>query len=364
MRRKLVVVLFCFALAAGSVFAAPKILRVLTHSSFAATKELIKAFQKANDVTVEFSAGGDAGETLNKAILSKGTPLADVLYGVDNTFMGRALGADIFEPYDSPVLAEIPADLQLDVSHRLLPVDFGFISLNYDSAWFKQKNIRLPRTLEDLARPLYRGLLVVENPATSSPGLAFFLATISRFGENAQTTAPRENAQTAAAGGAYTWETYWNDLKKNDVLTVNGWEEAYYNEFSAQGKGKRPLVVSYSTSPAYEVYAAADPKPAEPPTGNIMPDAGAFRQVEFVGILKGTREEALARKFVDFMLSPVFQADIPLQMWVYPSRRGVPLPDIFHRLAPVPAKPAIMDAAAIDANRSSWIQRWTQIVLH
>jgi thiamine transport system substrate-binding protein len=188
----------------------------------------------------------------------------------------------------------------------------------------------------------------VENPATSSPGLAFLLATISKFGEK----------------GAYTWESYWNDLKKNDVLAVNGWEEAYYNEFSAQGKGKRPLVVSYSTSPAYEVYAAAEPKPAEPPTGNVMPDAGTFRQVEFVGILKGTREEVLARKFVDFMLSPVFQADIPLQMWVYPSRRGVPLPDIFRRLAPLPEKPATIDAAVIDLKRSSWIQSWTQIVLH
>jgi thiamine transport system substrate-binding protein len=356
MRRTRCVAILCMALVTSLAFAAPKVLRVLTHSSFAASKGLIEDFQKANDVVIQFSAGGDAGETLNKAILSKGSPLADVLYGVDNTFMGRALEADIFAPYDSPALAEIPKELQLDVSHRLLPVDFGFVSLNYDSAWFKQKNIPLPRTLEDLARPLYRGLLVVENPATSSPGLAFFLATISRFGENARNTAPQ--------GGTYTWETYWNDLKKNDVLAVNGWEEAYYNEFSAQGKGKRPLVVSYSTSPAYEVYAAADPKPAEPPTGNIMPAAGTFRQVEFVGILKGAREEVLARKFVDFMLSPVFQADIPLQMWVYPSRRGVTLPDIFQRLAPLPEKPATIDAAIIDQKRSSWIQGWTQIVLH
>jgi thiamine transport system substrate-binding protein len=348
MRRNFFAAILCMALVPLSTFAAPKVLRVLTHSSFAATKALIEAFQKANNVVIQFSAGGDAGETLNKAILSRGNPLADVLYGVDNTFMGRALESDIFEQYESPALADIPADLQLDASHRLLPVDFGFVSLNYDRNYFKQKNLPLPRTLEDLVRPLYRSLLVVENPATSSPGLAFFLATIGRFGEK----------------GAYTWESYWNDLKKNDVLAVNGWEEAYYNEFSAQGKGKRPLVVSYSTSPAYEVYAAAEPKPAEPPTGNIMPDGGTFRQVEFVGILKGAREEALARKFVDFMLSPVFQADIPLQMWVYPSRRRVPLPDIFLQLAPIPENPAVIDVAAIDAKRSSWIQSWTQLVLH
>jgi thiamine transport system substrate-binding protein len=348
MQKKLFAAAFCMVLIPLFAFAAPKTLRVLTHSSFAATKELIEAFQKANDVIIQFSAGGDAGETLNKAILSKGNPLADVLYGVDNTFMGRALDADIFEPYESPALADIPADLQLDSSHRLLPVDVGFITLNYDRAYFRKKNLPLPRTLEDLTRPLYRSLLVVENPATSSPGLAFLLATIGKFGEK----------------GAYTWESFWRALKQNDVLAVNGWEEAYYNEFSAQGKGKRPLVVSYSTSPAYEVYAAAEPKPAEPPTGNIMPDGGSFRQVEFVGILKGAREEALARKFVDFMLSPVFQADVPLQMWVYPSRRGVTLPDIIQRLAPIPERPAVIDASAINAKRSAWIQSWTQLVLH
>jgi thiamine transport system substrate-binding protein len=348
MSRKLLVILLCAAIAPIASFAAPKILRVLTHSSFAASKTVIDAFQDANNVIIQFSSGGDAGETLSKAILSKGNPLADVLYGVDNTFMGRALASDILEPYDSPALAEIPMDLQLDRTHRLLPVDFGFIALNYDRKYFRERNLAVPRTLEDLTRPPYRSLLVVENPATSSPGLAFLLSTISRFGQ----------------GGTYTWESFWKDLKANDVLAVNGWEEAYYNEFSAQGKGRRPLVVSYATSPAYEVFAAAEPKPAEPPTGNILPEGGTFRQVEFVGILKGSREVALARKFIDFMLSATFQADIPLQMWVYPSHPLAPLPDLFRRLAPIPTKPAVMDVATIDAKRSEWIQRWTQLVLH
>jgi thiamine transport system substrate-binding protein len=152
-------------------------------------------------------------------------------------------------------------------------------------------------------------------------------------------------------------------LKQNDVLVVNGWDDAYFNEFSASGKGKRPIVVSYGTSPAYEMYAA-DPKPSEPRTGNIMGDGTSFRQVEFVGILKGTKQPDLARKFVDFMLGATFQADIPLQMWVYPARRSAPLPDIFLRLAPAPTRPSIMSPAAIDAGRDTWIQRWTQIVLH
>ncbi len=328
-------------------FAAPIVLRVLTHSSFAATPSVLAAFEAANGVTLQFSAGGDGGETLTKAILSKGSPLADVLYGVDNTFLGRALDADILVPYASPALANIPADLQVDPTHRMLPVDYGYIAPNYDKKYFADKGLPVPKTLEDLAAPSAKGLFIMENPATSTPGLAFLLATIAHFGGASSTG----------------WQSYWAALRKNDVLVVNGWEEAYYNEFSAEGKGKRPIVVSYATSPAYELNAAADPKPSEPPTGNILPEGASFRQIEFVGILKGAREPDLAKKFVDFMLSETFQADIPMQMWVYPTNSHAAIPDLFRTFAPVPAMPASIDPAVIDKNRDSWIKEWTQIVL-
>jgi thiamine transport system substrate-binding protein len=347
MHRKIILGLLCAATLSLPAAAAPKILRVLTHASFAATPAVIEAFEKANDVRIQFSTGGDAGETLNKAILAKGNPLADVLYGVDNTFMGRALRADIFEPYESPALSSVPAHLQLDATHRLLPVDFGYVTLNYDRNYFDRKSLSVPHTLEDLTREPYRGLLVVENPATSSPGLAFLLATIARFGET----------------GRYTWENFWNDLKTNDVLVVNGWDDAYYNEFSAGGKGRHPIVVSYATSPAYEVFAAAEPKPSVPPTGNLMADGASFLQIEFVGVLKGAKEPALARRFIDFMLSTTFQEDIPLQMWVYPSNSRASIPGLFTQLAPLPARPTLIDPTAIDAKRDVWIRKWTQIVL-
>jgi thiamine transport system substrate-binding protein len=326
---------------------APRVLRVLTHSSFAATKEVIQAFESANNATIQFIQGGDAGETLNKAILAKGNPLADVIYGVDNTFLGRALAADILEPYASPALADIPADLRLDATNRLLPADVGYVCLNYDRAYFAQKGLALPRQLGDLTRPEYRGLLVVENAATSSPGLAFLIATISGFGET----------------GTYTWQSFWQDLRKNDVLVVNGWNEAYYNEFSAGGKGKRPLVVSYASSPAAEFVFAADPKPSEPPTGNILAPGASFRQVEFVGILKGAREPELARKFVDFVLGKTFQDDVPLQMFMYPANAKATLPEVFTHFTPVPDQPARVDSSTIDQKRDDWIARWTQIVL-
>jgi thiamine transport system substrate-binding protein len=334
-------------LATFSAEAAPRLLRVLTHSSFAVSPEIIAAFEKANDVKLQFSSGGDAGETLNKAILTKGNPLADVIFGVDNTFLGRALAADILEPMDSAAIASIPLDLRLDPSRRLVPIDYGYVTLNYDRSYFKEKGLALPATLEDLTKPAYRGLLVVENPATSSPGLAFLIATIAWFGET----------------GARPWESYWKDLRGNDVLAVNGWDDAYYNEFSASGKGKRPIVVSYATSPAAELWFAADPKPAEPPTANLLAEGASFRQVEFAGVLKGAREPELARRFVAFMLSPRFQADIPLQMWVYPSDPGAPLPEVFTRFAPIPPRPALVDPLFIDARRDDWIQRWTRIVL-
>jgi thiamine transport system substrate-binding protein len=327
--------------------AAVRVLRVLTHSSFSATKGLIAEFEKENSAEVRFTAGGDAGETLNKAILAGARPLADVIFGVDNTFMSRALAAGILEPWDSPLLAQVPADLQLDPSRRLLPVDVGQVCLNYDRAFFERKGLAVPRTLEDLLRPEYKGLLVVENPATSSPGLAFLLATVARLGEK----------------GPAGWESWWAGLRANDVLVVNGWSEAYYDEFSGAGKGTRPLVVSYSTSPAAEVFFASEPKPAQPPTGVVMAPGSAFRQVEFVGVLRGARERDLARKFVDFMLSRRFQEDIPLQMFVYPANRTASLPDLFSRFAPVPPEPSVMDPALIEAKREEWILRWTRLVL-
>jgi thiamine transport system substrate-binding protein len=266
---------------------------------------------------------------------------------VDNTFLSRALKADIFEPYASPALAGIPGELKLDGSNRLLPVNFGYVTLNYDKAYFASKSLPLPAKLRDLADPAYNGLLVVENPATSSPGLAFLLTTIAVFGEE----------------GAYTYLDFWRVLRANDVLVTEGWEDAYYGQFSGgSGQGDHPLVVSYATSPAAEVYFA-DPKPAESPTGNVAPAGSSFRQVEFVGKLKGAKNPDLAQQWIDFMLGGTFQSDIPLQMWVYPARTATPLPEVFTQYAQAPAEPAQISPERIDAGRDAWLKAWTDAVL-
>jgi thiamine transport system substrate-binding protein len=323
----------------------PVTLTVMTHDSFAASESVIAAFEQANNVKVTFLKSGDAGAALNKAILTQDTPLADVFYGVDNNLLSRALDAGIYEPYDSPLLAQIPAEFQLDPQHRTLPADYGDVCINYDKAYFADHSLPVPTTLEDLTRPEYKDLLVVENPATSSPGLAFLMTTIAQFGQDG-------------------YLNYWKSLRDNGVVVVDGWETAYYTNFSgSSGRGPQPMVISYASSPAAEVVFANPPVDTAP-TASILGPGTCWRQIEFVGILKGTKHLALAQKFVDFMLSQQFQNDMPLQMFVYPVNRQATLPPEFVQWAQVATQPATLDPALIDANRDKWIAAWTDTVLH
>jgi thiamine transport system substrate-binding protein len=322
--------------------AGPRSLTVMTHDSFAVSDAVLQAFETQNNVMVQFLKAGDAGSALNKAILAKDHPLADVFYGVDNTFLSRALKEGIYEQYVSPLLSDIPEQFKLDAENRALPVDYGDVCVNYDKAYFTVKNLAPPQNLDDLRNPKYKGLLVVENPATSSPGLAFLLATIARYGQPG-------------------YLDYWKDLMANDVLVVNDWETAYNNEFSRAG-GTRPLVLSYSSSPPFEVIGSDKPL-SEPPTGVVTGDGSCFRQIEYVGILKGTKNRDLAEKWVDFMLSPAFQEDVPLQMYVFPVNVNAKLADVFVKYLVIPDKTADIKPAEIAQNREQWLKEWTDTVL-
>jgi thiamine transport system substrate-binding protein len=294
-------------------------LTVMTHDSFAVSAELVARFEEENQAKVTFIKGGDAGAALNRLILTSlaGAPEADVFYGLDNTFLSRALDNALFEAYAAPALGRIPDAFKLDPGNRALPIDYGDVCINYDKAWFASKGLPLPQSLEDLTNPRYKGLLVVENPATSSPGLSFFLASVAAFGE---------------AG----WQEWWKALKENGVVVVSDWESAYYTNFSgSSGRGSQPLVVSYASSPAAELIYAETPL-EEPPTGSIVADGTCWRQIEFAGILKGTPNRQLAEKFIDFLLSKAFQEDMPLQMFVYPVLPDAVLPADFARASAVP----------------------------
>ena len=315
---------------------------VMTHDSFNASEDVLARFTDETGIEVEILRAGDAGAALNQAILTRDNPEADVFFGVDNTFLSRAVDAELFVPYESPALAAIDQQFVLDDEHLVTPVDYGDVCVNYDREYFSAQGIAPPATIDDLVRPEYRDLLVVQNPATSSPGLAFMLATVDRF-------------------GADEFLDYWAELRDNGVLVADGWEDAYYGQFSGgSGEGSRPLVVSYASSPPAEVLGL-DPPPPEAPTAVV--DDGCFRQIEFAGILAGAANEDGARQFVDFLLSPEFQADMPLNMFVFPVRPDAELPEVFVNHAVLPADPVTVDPEEIGANRDDWIEEWTDTVL-
>ncbi|MBN2086097.1 MAG: thiamine ABC transporter substrate-binding protein [Anaerolineales bacterium] len=316
----------------------------MTHDSFAVSESVLQQFEQAAGAKVIVLESGDTGAALNKAILTKAAPLADVFYGVDNTFLSRALEEGIFEPYSSPLAESISADFRLDPENRALPVDFGDVCINYDREWFSSQMLAVPQALEDLTLPEYEGLLAVENPYTSSPGLAFLLATVAHFGPEG-------------------FADFWKSLKANRAAVVDGWETAYYTNFSASsGKGPQPMVVSYASSPAFE-FIYADPPRDEPPTASLTGPGMCFRQIEFAGILAGTPNRALAEKLVDFLLSVPFQEDIPLQMAVYPVNPQAALPEAFLRFAPLPETPAVLAPDEIRAHREEWMEAWKEIML-
>ena len=316
---------------------------LVTHDSFAVSKPVRRAFRRETGLTLRILQTGDAGEALNRALLTAGNPEGDVFFGLDNNLLSRALGADLFEPYESPQLDDVAREFVLDDEHRVTPVDHGEVCLNVDRRWFDSHSVEPPRGFDDLIAPRYRGLLVVENPATSTPGLAFLLATIARYGEDG-------------------WRPWWRRLRANDVLVVDGWEEAYTARFSGAGggKGDRPIVVSYASSPPAEVIFAGR-KLEKAPTAVV--GSTCFRQVELAGVLRGARNPDGARRLIDFMLSPAFQRDVPLSMLVFPVRDGLALPPEFVRYAVVPERPLELPPNEIGRNRDRWIREWTETVL-
>lgn len=332
----------CTGLSRGNTPASE--LRVLTHDSFDASVSVIAQFENENKVKVVFIKSGDVGSLLNRAILTSSVPEADVLYGIDNTYLSRAIEAGIYEPYKHTQNVTISDEFILEKDNLVTPIDFGDVCINYDRNYISTQKLSIPTSLDDFTKPPYKSMLVVENPATSSPGLAFLLTTVSRFGEEG-------------------YLDYWRALKTNGVVVVNDWSTAYYTNFSgSSGKGLQPFVVSYNTSPAAEVFYATD-STAEPPTGAIIAPATCFRQIEFAGVLKGTSQPVLAGKFIDFMLGIPFQEDMPLKMFVYPINPAAALPVEFQTAISLPEKPVSLSPSIISMNRDRWIQEWMGVML-
>ena len=301
---------------------APTEVVLVAYDAFTPEEGIFDDFTKNTGVTVKVVTAGDTGTMVSKAILTAGTPEGDVMWGIDNTFLSRAQKANVLTNY--------------------MPVDEGDICVNYDKNWFASRNIPLPRSFEDLAKPTYKNLLVVQDPTTSSPGLGFLLGTIAHFGEE-------------------KWESYWTALTQNNVKVVPDWTSAYTVEFSgSSGKGKYPLVVSYGSSPPAEVLYSATPID-EPPTGVI--EGTCFRQTEYVGVLRGTKNEEIAQKLVDYLLNTKFQESMPLTLFVFPVNPNAQLPKLFTDFAVRPETPLTLAPSDIEKNRDTWIDSWRSLVL-
>lgn len=314
---------------------APVTITLVTHDSFVVSDGIFDTFTEQTGVTVDVVQGGDAGEIVSRAVLTAGQPEGDVMFGIDNTFLQRGLDAELFVPYESPLLSDVPDELELDDERRVTPIDVSDVCVNY---WTDQLDGPPPATLEDLTD--YADSFVTMNPESSSPGFAFLLATISHFGEDG-------------------WEDYWQGLVDGGLRVTSGWTEAYYGDFIAGG-GDAAIVTSYASSPPADVIFA-DP-PIDAPRTGVLADS-CFRQIEFAGVLAGTDHPNEAAALIDFMLSPTFQADVPLNMFVYPANETVELPEVFVEFGSLSEDPITLTPAEIEAGRLDWTQRWTEIVL-
>lgn len=300
--------------------ATPNEVTIVTHDSAVFTKEVIAEFKAQTGITLKQIKAGDTGAMTNKLVLTKDAPIADAVYGIDNTFSGVAVENGI-------------------IDGNLAAVNFGDVCFNYDKQWFANNEQPAPTSIKDLTKPAYKGLTVLSNPTTSSPGLAFLAATVEVFGENG-------------------WEQYWTALKANDVKISAGWEDAYFTEFSgSSGKGSYPIVLSYSSSPAFEVRDSGD-YAGESQTASILD--GCFRQTEYVGVLKNAKNPAAAKKLAEFMLSKPFQETLADNMYVYPILETVELPKAWAEFAPAATKP-VGTSLDISKNRKSWLTKWSDI---
>lgn len=335
---------------AATEAAAGETITLVTYDSFpeadTSLSDALAGFTSDTGIEVEILIAGDTGTMLSKASLTAGNPEGDVIWGIDNTLLSRAVADDVFEPYVATGIADGSVEiadefLALVPDGEATPVDFGDVCINYDIGWYDERDLDPPTSFADLIEPAYAGQLVVQNPATSSPGLAFLLATIHEYGLEG-------------------WQDYWTQLGANGVEVVDGWTQAYYERFTWAGGGPTPMVVSYGSSPPAEVIFA-DPPRDDAPTGVI--ESTCFRQVEFAGVLRGTDSPAAARQLIDFLIAEPFQRELAVNLFVYPTNQAVELPQEFLDFAVVPEVSRTLDPAVIDAERSTWIDEWTELVL-
>ncbi|MBI4043074.1 MAG: thiamine ABC transporter substrate-binding protein [Deltaproteobacteria bacterium] len=301
---------------------------IYTYSSFTSEwglqPKVIPPFEKECHCKVRVVGTEDTGAMLNRLLLEGEKTKADVVIGIDNSLAHKALDGNLLLAYQPAGLSNVPEELLFDKSFRLIPFDYSYYAIIYDS----EKLPNPPRSLRELANPLYRRKIILEDPRTSTPGLGFLLWSVGVFGEK--------------------YLEFWHSLKPN-ILTISpGWDMAY-GMFT---KGEAPMVLSYITSPAYhriheksERYKAA------------LFSEGHYLQIEGAGIVASTDQLELARKFIDYLLSVSFQQYVPLHNYMFPVNRKTPLPEAFTKL-PMPKKTILLPPEQVRQSLDRWFQEW------
>lgn len=313
---------------------------VYTYDSFVAWGPALaikEAFEKAHPgVTLVWIATRDSSEMLARVIaeLELGLPTADVFVGLADVEVPRALARNVFRPLAPERLAhlaDVPADLRIGDDAFVVPFDYGYITLVYDVRALPAELV--PRTLDDLLRPELKGKIVLQDPRTSSPGLSFLLWTIAHYGED--------------------WPAFWEKLLANVLTVTRGWIESY-DMLEAR---EALLGVSYSTDEAFTQIVYGELRRRV-----LTPDGEAFRQVEYMGIVRTTQKAELAHALLDLILSPEIQELIPTSQWMFPANATARVPEAFAKYAVIPAHPVSLDLDTVAANLTAWLRTWEEIL--
>lgn len=306
----------------------PPVLTIYAYDSFSTEWGLepvvIPPFENICKCEVQVINVPDGASILNRLVIEGKETKADLVIGLDNNLSTKALELDLFEPYKPKNSETVPPELWFDESNRLIPFDYGYLAIVYDS----EKLLRPPRSFNDLTSPLFRKKIIIEDPRTSTVGLGFLFWS------------------TKISNSEYS--EFWKKFKKN-VLTITPSLDRADTMFK---KGEAPMVISYTTSHTFHVinensqrYKAA-----------IFPE-GHYVQIEAAGIVKGGKNRDLARAFMDYMLSAKFQGEIPTKNFMYPVVKDVVLPEAFETL-PRPKKMLMIPEQVMSKKLLTWIDGW------
>lgn len=304
-----------------------KTLTVYTYESFVSEwgpgPKVKEAFEQTCDCTVNFVGVADGVALLTRLKLEGETSKADVVLGIDTNLVEEAKQTGLFEAHGVDAAnVQVPGGFSDDV---FLPYDYGHFAVIYDTEVIKTP----PTSLKDLVEGDPSQKIVIQDPRTSTPGLGLLLWVKSVYGDQAPEA--------------------WAKLKDRVLTVTPGWSEAY----GLFTKGEAPMVLSYTTSPAYHMVAEETDRyqAAEFSEGHYI-------QIEVAGLLKTAPEKELARQFLAFMLEPGFQDTIPTNNWMMPvAATSEPLPEAFGKLVQ-PKTTFLMDPAEVAANRQAWIDEW------